>query len=279
MIESKHLFFPGGFTVLMSVYMNDDVNLFKNAVESVFENTLLPDKFVLVVDGPVPDKLENSIKIFEKRYSMHVLRLHKNVGLAFALNEGLKIVETSWVARADADDLNMPFRFLLQATAIHKSGNSLDIVGGAIQEVESTGKNLRVRRTVEKHEEIIAFAAYRNPFNHMTVVFRTDFVKKIGGYPNIYLKEDYALWATMLSSGAKALNLNDVLVIANAGEGLYRRRGGLRYSFSEIKLQKHLVRLGLKNITSAIVHCFVRVGVFLMPAQIRGWIYEKILRS
>lgn len=271
--------FPGGFTVLMAVYQRDDVALFERAVHSVYASTLLPDAFVLVVDGPVPRALQEAIHGLQARYPIEVLQLPVNLGLARALNAGLKQVRTKWVARADADDYNILERFALQAAAVGQHGDLVDLVGGAIQEVEPGGMQIAVRRTVERHEEIRRYAAYRNPFNHMTVVYRTELALRCGGYPDIHLKEDYALWAQMLGSGARALNLPDIIVLATTGREMYRRRGGLRYALGEISLQRHLVRTGLKTPHAALMQGLGRAIVFILPSAVRGWIYEKFLRN
>lgn len=270
--------FPGGFTVLMAVYAKDDVLLFEKAVMSVFKNDLQPDAFVLVVDGPVPDLLLHSIESLKNEYGISVLYLKENAGLATALNAGLELVRTEWIVRADADDLNVENRFSLQADFLKKKQN-IDIFGGAIQEVDRSGILLAVRRTVETHDQILEYAAKRNPFNHMTVACRTKFVKLCGGYPNIHLKEDYALWASMLAVGARSANMPDILVRATTGRDMYRRRGGFRYAMAEIALQKHLANVGLKSSYMAILHGLIRSMIFLMPSVIRGLIYEKILRQ
>ncbi len=271
--------FLGGFSVLMAVYQRDNLALFERAVHSVYANTLLPDAFVLVVDGLVTEALDAAILDLQDTYGIEVLRLPVNVGLARALNAGLKHVRTEWVVRADADDYNLPNRFALQAIALNQSKVSIDLFGGAIQEVDSSGRQLAVRRTVEKHAEILRYAAYRTPFNHMTVAYKTGLALRCGGYPDIRLKEDYALWATMISVGAKTLNLPDILVLATTGREMYRRRGGLRYALAEISLQRHLIRTRLKSPYAALTQGLGRAFVFLLPSAIRGWIYEKVLRS
>lgn len=273
----KNAKFPGGFTVLMAVYAKDDISLFERAVISVFENDLQPDAFILVVDGPVPDLLSDSIEYMKSEFGIEVVHLKENSGLAKALNVGFDLVRTEWIVRADADDFNNRSRFSSQAAFLNKSP-SIDIFGGAIQEIDRSGNLVAVRRTVEHHDQIIKFAALRNPFNHMTVAFKAEFARRCGGYPNIYLKEDYALWASMLAAGAKTANMPDILVHATAGRDMYRRRGGMRYALAEIALQKHLTQVGLKSKYMAILHGFARSAVYVMPSLIRGLIYEKILR-
>lgn len=271
--------FAGGSTVLMAVYKNDDVSLLERAVDSVYANTLQPDDFILVVDGPVPQEMLAMITILESKYPIRLLKIPENLGLAKALNAGLKLVSTEWVLRADADDFNLPDRFSLQADAIAASNHTVDLIGAAIQEVDNYGNKLAIRKTVETQDEIYHYAAYRNPFNHMTVAYRTELVRRCGGYPDIYLKEDYALWATMISSGARVMNLPEILVLATTGKEMYKRRGGLRYAVAEIALQRHLVSARLKSVPAALFQGLIRSFVFLLPPSIRGILYRKLLRS
>lgn len=270
--------FAGGLTVLMAVYGRDDPRLFARAVDSVFANTLRPDDFVLVADGPVSDALEHVISRSECRHGVRAIRLHANVGLARALNRGLDLVTTEWIARADADDLNLPERFEKQANALLESGGKLDLIGGAILEVDRSGAPIAVRDVPCSGEAIARRLRTRNPFNHMTVAYRTSLVRSVGGYPNIHLKEDYALWAALIAAGARCANLPDTLVRATAGREMYRRRGGLRYARSEIALQAHLRRLRRKGLASAVGCGAARGAVSCLPPAMRGWAYEKLLR-
>ena len=268
---------PIQFTVLMPVYDRDDINvLFKRAVESVYNNTVLPNAFIIVVDGPVGSVLEKQIMDFEHAYNLQVIWLAENVGIDNALNIGLDEVTTEWVVRVDADDFNLPNRFEEQVKLMSQK---LDLIGGAIQEVDREGRKLAIRRTATSDIEIKKFAKYRNPFNHMTVAFRVDLARKCGGYPSIYLKEDYALWALMIKHGASTANTPEILVEATTGRDMYRRRGGWKYAVSEIALQTHLVNCGIKGKFEAFVHGIARASVFLVSQHLRGWIYENLLRE
>ena len=52
------------FSVLMSVYYYDDPLFFEQALYSVFNQTVLPDELVLVVDGPIPERTKDVIHRF-----------------------------------------------------------------------------------------------------------------------------------------------------------------------------------------------------------------------
>ena len=272
-------FFPGGATVLMAVYAKDNTELFKSAVESVFENTLQPDAFILVVDGVISNELNVAVAELEQKFSLTVLRLPKNQGLANALNKGLALVETQWVLRADADDYNLPNRFELQAKEILKSNNEIDMIGGAIQEVSESGAFLGIRKPPCSNGAILKYALSRNPFNHMTVAFKKELVAKVGGYPAVYLKEDYALWSKVLSVPVNVINLPDILVKATADKEFYRRRGGLKYALAEYSLQKYLYRNDMKSLSDACCQGIQRAMVFLFPSFLRERIYKKYLRD
>ncbi|WP_174803436.1 glycosyltransferase [Martelella limonii] len=270
----------GGFTVLMAVYHKDSPELFRNALESVFLNSLAPNAVLVVADGPLTPQLDDVLSDFGSREpTLGVVRLPANLGLANALNEGLKHVETEWVARADSDDRNHEDRFAKQAAALLAAGEELDIIGSAIREIDQDGTQLAVRRTVSGHDAIISYATRRSPFNHMTVWYRAAFAQKVGGYPDIFLKEDYGLWASMIQAGARCENLSDITVDAMTGREMYKRRGGLKYAIAEVKLQKHLAKCNVKPNYIAIIDGFVRASIFLMPASFRSVVYRRVLRS
>jgi glycosyltransferase involved in cell wall biosynthesis len=279
MVEDKRGYqgFPGGFTVLMAVYGKDDPRLFTKALASVFDNDLKPDNMVLVVDGPVPGALDRRVMAAGIDYAVEIIRLAKNESLATALNAGLVHIRTAWIVRADADDYNLPQRFRRLAELI-RSNPELDLAGSAVLELERDGSPVAIREMPSQHDDILRFIRRRNPFNHMTIACRRSLVEVCGGYPDIYCREDYALWAKMVKAGARCANLPEVLVHATAGKDMYRRRGGLRYVLAERDIQNHMVRLGLKSQLQGLLDGVARSSVFIAPVFLRRMIYETILR-
>jgi len=269
--------FPGGFTVLMAVCGEDDPKLFTKALASVFDNDLQPDQSVLVIDGPIQDELDTQVKTAGNKYAVEIIRLAKNEGLATALNAGLAHIQTEWVVRADADDYNLPQRFSRMAQLI-RSDPKLDLAGSAVLELERDGIPVALREMPSQHDDILRFMKRRNPFNHMTIACRRALVECCGGYPDIYLREDYALWAKMVKAGARCANLSEVLVHATAGKDLYRRRGGLRYVLAEREIQNIMIQLGMKSRLQGLLDGVARSSVFIAPVFLRRLIYEMLLR-
>ena len=154
----------------------------------------------------------------------------------------------------------------------------LAVLGGWISEFETTPECCHAERcTPLSHDEIEKMARRRNPFNHMTVMFRKSSVQSCGGYGQEFLFEDYGLWVRMLSSGFKMANLPNRLAFARAGFGMYERRGGWRYAVSEIKLFYGFYRIGFLCLPRMIGGIVLRVPIRLLPAGVRGFIYRFML--
>ena len=212
------------FSVLMSVYKNDDPDHLRLAFDSIFhKQTLKPTEIILVVDGPIEKKLADVILSFDNDY-LKTFYLKKNLGLGKALNFGLNKVSYDLVARMDSDDIACPNRFEIQLKEF-SSDEDLVLLGGHIEEFGLAKK--RVRKVPVSHHQIVKFISKRNPFNHMTVMFKKNAVISSGGYQHMPFYEDYYLWHRMLNNkNGKLRNVDKVLVKARVSNGLLERRHG-----------------------------------------------------
>lgn len=96
----------------MSVYKNDNPSNFTDAIMSVYKQTLPPNEIVLVIDGPIPQMLKETISKLERQISiMRVITLPQNMGHAIARQTGLSAAKNELCAVMDADDLSVPNRF------------------------------------------------------------------------------------------------------------------------------------------------------------------------
>ena len=280
LLRKKSLSFPGGFAVLMSVYRKDNHLLFFKAVASIFNNSLTPNQVIIVFDGPVDTSIENVMKHFKSKFPRIIkhIRLKSNAGLANALNEGLMHIKYRWVVRADADDINLPNRFLILSKIINKNPK-LDLIGSSILEIDSDNKILGYKHSPTTSKEIKKMIKLRSPFNHMTVAYKLESILKIGGYPNIFLKEDYGLWCKFVANKMRFANTKRVLVHATAGNDMIKRRGGIKYAISEYQIQLLIIKLGLNDIFSSTLIGILRATIFVSPFFVRKLIYVNLLRD
>ena len=261
----------------MCTYFKDDPYLLEKAIESIFKNSIKPNYFILTIDGPIPEINKQIINKLNKLYAFKIISLKENVGLALALNSTLKYVKTDWIARADSDDINLEKRF---STQLKYAQLNYDVIGSNVLEIDRNGKLPNLKKNMPiTNLEIKKYIKSRNPMNHMTVFYKTEAIRSIGGYPNIYQREDYGLWAKLMHKKYSFYNIEDILVHVNGGKSLYKRRGGFKNAIAEIKLQVLLFKCELKSLSLCIFDLFLRASILLLPTKILEKIYTKVLRK
>ena len=266
-----------GFSVLLPVYYKDKPIWFKEALGSIFAQTVKPNEVVIVCDGPLTKELEDVLAIYQGKIILH--RLSKNCGLGEALKQGVLKCSFPLIARMDSDDISLADRFEKQLAYFEKHPDA-DVLGGYIREIDGkTLKPIAIRKVPVTDEAIKKFIKTRSPFNHMTVMYKKSAVLEAGNYQPFHLMEDYYLWARMAAKDYKMANLPDILLNARVDGAMYGRRGGLKYFKSNYLMSKKLYGLGLISLPVHLFNTAVRFCVqVLMPNKVRGYFYKKLLR-
>lgn len=268
------------YSVLMSVYKKENPEYLKTAIDSMLNQSVATNDFVLVCDGPLTDSLDEVISNFEKTNPglFNVVRLPENQGLALALNEGITHCKNEIVARMDSDDFSKPDRIEKQLKAMDETG--ANIVGSNIFEFNGDITRLTGERNLpETDEEIREFAKSRSPFNHPSVVYKKSKVELVGGYGKFDYFEDYYLWVTLLQNGCKGYNVQEALVLMRAGDDLYLRRGGKAYAKCVMAFEKHLLSIGYISRFTYLKQTSARVLIAIAPNKFREKVYKKKLRG
>ncbi|MFC7878478.1 glycosyltransferase, partial [Isoptericola sp. NPDC057391] len=266
------------FSVLLPVYAGDDAAHLERGFLSVTrDQTLRPDEVVVVRDGPVGEDVAAVLGRLHELTDVPVtlVPLERNVGLARALEAGLEACKHEIVARADADDISRPERFVVQVPLV---AAGRDIVGSAIQEFDDDEQAPGMVRVPPTGDDIATTARFRDPFNHPSVVYRRSAVAAAGGYEHLDLMEDYLLFARMIAAGADAENVVDPLVLYRVGAGAYARRGGRRLLASELALQRTLHSEGFLTGPQMVRNVVVRAGYRVVPESVRKAGYRAYTR-
>ena len=268
------------FSVLMAVYKKEQPLFFKEALRSVFEQSLIPNEVVLVKDGPLTEELEQIIVDFSsKNEQLKVITLEKNQGLGEALRIGLNACSFDLVARMDSDDMCKPYRFEKQI-AFLKEHKEITIVGSWIEEFSDCKEEIEaIRELPQEDKQLKIFMKWRNPFNHMTVMFRKKDILAVGGYQPFYLLEDYYLWNRLANANYYFANIGESLLWARGGYTMLERRGGWKYVVSESKLLKFMYRSGRINIVEFGANLMMKSIIRLIGKHLRHTIYTFFLRK
>lgn len=262
------------FSVLISIYYKESPEYFREALDSIFAQTLLPSEIVLVKDGPLTPELDAIINEYVARYPIFKIVVNvTNLGLGLALAKGLLACSYEYVARMDTDDLIPPTRFEKE---IKKLDEGYDVVSCWTQIFEDHVSNvICVRKRPEYHNDIVRLAKRRSPINHPGAVFRKSAVLKAGNYQHCLLFEDYHLWVRMILNGAQFYNIPEPLYFFRHSSNVIKRRGGVKYMITELKAMIYFYKIGFYSFTDLVINVLTRSCVRMLPANLRAWIMRK----
>lgn len=264
-------------SVLISVYIKEQPTYLDSALYSIYDEQISkPDQIVLVKDGTLTAELDAVITQWKAKLDdiLTVISLKQNVGLARALNEGLKYCKYELVARMDSDDRAMSDRFHKQIRFMLENPDIV-VSSGLIEEWnEDFSYKISERILPLTHDKIYYFAKSRNPISHPAVIFRKSAVLNVGGYPTIY-PEDYPLWGIMLVNGYQFANLPDLLLKMRVGNALIERRGKT-FLIGEIQLFHYLHKIGFLNRYELYRNILQRSIVRQSPLWIKKLLYKYL---
>ena len=265
------------YSVLMSVYYKEKADNLNQAVLSVMEQTVKPNDFVLVCDGPLTEELDNTIEALVANHPIiNVVRLEKNQGLGDALAFGITKTKNEIVMRMDSDDLCMPNRAEIQLPLM----DEYDIVGGHISEFEDDPTNIiGYRKPPTDSKELFKFAKKRNPFNHPSVMYKKSIILEAGNYQGMPFFEDYFLWVRVLQITNKIYNVSSILVNMRSGVQMRARRSNKAARKSVKKLRKYMYKIHMISWFSYIYYTTLYVIILSMPRWFVAGFYSRFLRK
>lgn len=269
------------YSVLMSVHINEKLEYFKLSVESMLNQTLVPDQIVIVKDGQLTDELNMFIDEIKQKLPdlFTIVSLKENMGLGIALNEGLKVCRNELVARMDTDDISLEERCRLQVEEFIRD-KELSIVGSIIDEFYDDPKNVVSARVVPtNHEDIMKFSKRRNPFNHPSVMYKKSDVLKCEGYGEFRRNQDFDLFVRMLNRGFKAKNINKSLLLFRANIDNVKRRKSWIKCKSNIDMIYGFWRKGYSSFTDMLIVSIGQIIVFILPNKLFKRISDIYLRK
>lgn len=269
------------YSVLMSVYYKENPEWLKYSIDSMLNQTIKPDEFVLVEDGPLTDELDKVIDEFEKNNKdlFKIIKLSINGGLGPALERGINECKNEFIARMDSDDYSVPNRIEKQFEIFEKYPD-LGLVGSNVDEFE--GDITRVNCHVilpEFQDDIYKFSKKRCPFRHPTLLYKKNAVLNAGNYREFYLCEDYDLYVRMLRSGCKCYNIQEPLVFMRVGSDFYKRRGGWKYMNTILKFKNEQLKIGYFSLGDYLKSTIPHIIVCLIPNKLRDYVYRNLLRK
>ena len=270
------------FSVLMPIYIHEKDNELRAAIDSVINQTLMPNEILIIADKDIPQNTRDILEEYKSKYPeiFNPVILSEDANLGKSLQIGVNLAKYPIIARMDADDIASNNRFEKQMKFLQENPD-IDLVGSWITEFEESPENIYAKRELPvKQNDIYNFCKFRNPLNHMTVMYKKESVLNAGNYKDRKRMEDYELWARMLHKGCKFANIPEYLVNARAGRNLIKRRSGINEFFKyEYTLFKEFYDWGFINFQEFFKAVTTKFILRAVPGWLRAFIYNNFLHK
>jgi len=261
---------------LISVYINDSLKDFKQAINSCLNQTVLADKIIIVFDGEVKDGIHKFCNSIQSQVKIKLVKCPQNVGLGSALNKGLIFVEEDIVIRMDSDDISRNIR-VEKIIEFFNKNQDIGIVGSYISEFKQIKGDIEMIRKVPSSSNLILKKLkFSCPFNHVSVAFNYKLLPKNPYEVSYNRLEDYPTWYSLLvKNNIKSSNIEEVLVDVKLGENFIDRRRGFSLFKSWLKVYKIMRNDGYINSFIFVRNIITRFIQFnLLPKQILLILYK-----
>ena len=270
------------YTVLMSVYYKEKPEYLSLSIESMLNQTVKPDEFIIVKDGPLTTELDEVINNFVTAYPkmFNIIVNETNLGLGPALAKGIENSKNELIARMDSDDYVVSTRCEKQLEKFREDPK-LGMVGSYEAEFVDTVDNvISIHRVTSENDEIERFMHRRCSVLHPTVMYKKSAVLKSGNYQSVLLYEDYDLFARMvLEYHIKSYNIPEPLYYIRTSEDFFKRRGGIKCAKTVLKFKWGQYRKGYMSSMDFCISGLGQAFVCVLPNSLRKSFYMKFLRK
>ena len=194
-------------------YKNSATTLVE-CIDSIVAQEMVQFELIAVNDGSTDDSLEILSSVHDDRF-----RLVENSGsgIVDALNFGISIANSQWIARMDADDIMSPDRLQKQWQYLQHNQH-VKCVGSKVQLFPEENIASGMRNYVEwqncqlTHHQIITGLLQESTLTHPSVIIKKDILQRVGGYRYGAFPEDYDLWLRLANENIKFGKVNSTLL-------------------------------------------------------------------
>lgn len=198
-------------SVILPVYNGE--KYLKEAIDSILNQTY-SDFELIILDDCSTDNTANIIKSYSDKRIRYVYN-EKNLKIAASLNKGISLARGKYIARMDADDIALPYRFQKQID-IFKNNPNIDIVNIRFNIMSENGNNIRkFKYNISPSSNALKYLIHIDSFIcHPGVMIKKEWYQKYKYKTEIdaYNVEDCELWLRMISNGAQCYTIKEPLL-------------------------------------------------------------------
>ena len=190
-------------SVIMPVY--NAGHPLRRAIASTLAAMPKNAELIALDDGSSDGSLQLLRQLAQADHRLKVMANDVNMGVAPSLNRLLESCDSPIVARMDADDIALPWRFFLQQRIL--ASQATDVVFATVMHYASDVSRLWPQLPFSVEEDVAPFMLLLvNPFIHATMCADVSVLRAIGGYRTVP-SEDYDMWMRLALSGRRMLRV------------------------------------------------------------------------
>lgn len=219
----------------MGVYNQWDKQILLDAVNSILNQTLQDFEFIIYDDGSDERVAEYLKHISAMDERIVLIGKAKNHGLAFSLNECIRIAKGEYIARMDADDISLPERLQQQVIFLESHPEYMWCGTNTYLFHKDGVWGERKMPEIPKNEDYLKFS----PYIHPTVMYRSKIFALMEGYnesDQTLRCEDYEIFMRLHQAGFRGYNIQEILFQYREDQTSYEKRS-MAFRINESKLR------------------------------------------
>jgi glycosyltransferase involved in cell wall biosynthesis len=224
-------------TVLTSIYNGE--KYLREALDSILNQTFKDFEFLIINDCST-DKTAEILESYRDP-RIRIVNNEENMGLTKSLNKGLKLANSEYIARMDADDISLPERLQKQVEFLDEHPE-IGVLGTWIQWIDENSKPSIIIRPPTAPGVIGWFLIFENCVAHPSVMMRADVIIQLGFYnAEAIHAQDYDLWVRA-NFITRIANIPDTLVQLRVWEGSISSRQAQTQEMIAINTMHEMIR-------------------------------------
>lgn len=272
-------------SVIMGVYNQWDESILLDAVNSILNQTYRNFEFIIWDDGSHPDaaRMVKNLTALDKR--IIVAGREENRGLAFSLNECIRLAKGKYIARMDGDDISLPERLARQVDFLEHHLEYGWCGTSAVLFDEDGEWGYRPMTEIPKMKDYYQYS----PYIHPSVMFRAMLFDEDNGYLSTQETlrcEDYELFMNLIQRGQKGYNLQEALFkYRETRESYHKRTARCRINEAKSRYRNYkkmgkLFPVGWIYVLRPVAACLISPKMLEMIKRTQGiHMKEKMLRE
>lgn len=187
-------------------------NYVQECIQSIIEQDYQNIELIIIDDGSKDNsvqKIKEMQALCEQRFVRFEFRHRPNKGLCATLNEALEWCQGKYVSIFASDDIMYPHKSNIQVKFLEENSN----ITAVFSNMQYFNDNSLLKITnIPAKEYSFQDVLLHNPLLAPTYMGYLSAIKKVNGYDESIMIEDWYMWLKLLDNGFRIHTIDDVLV-------------------------------------------------------------------